>query len=69
MYNDMTYTYKFHHVHRSQPWTGTGAVETVETPFSGAMGTDLLQSPNPGATVQVLQHQGVPASCNKKVSN
>lgn len=37
--------------------------------LSVAMETDLLQSPNPGATVQVLQHQGVPESCNKEVSN
>lgn len=37
--------------------------------LSVAVETDLLQSPNPGAAVQVLQHQEVPESCNKKVSN
>lgn len=39
------------------------------TDLSVAVKTDLLQSLNPGETVQVLQHQEVPESCNKKVSN
>lgn len=37
--------------------------------LSVAVETDLLQSSSPGSTVWVLQHQGVPESCNKKVSD
>lgn len=61
MCNDIAYTAKFHPIHRSH--------HGLDINLSGAVETDLLQSPNPGATVQVLQHQGAPESCNKKVSN
>lgn len=47
----------------------TDASRGLDINLSVAVETDLLQSSSPGATVWVLQHQGAPESCNKKVKD